>query len=283
MSGIVGYGVYIPIYRIKLSDIADVWKKDATEVISGLQIKEKSVPGVDEDAMTMGIEAGKRALQMANISANEIGSVYVGSESHPYAVNPTSTTIAEYLGIGNDYFAADLEFACKGGSAGLQITLGLLDSNKINYGLAIGSDTAQGKPHDFLEYTAASTACAFILGNKKNEVIAEVLTTSSFSSDAVDFWRRDGEKFPSHFGRFSGEPGYFNHVLSEGHKMLEKSGLTPKDFAYCAFHMPNGKFPRMAARKLGFTPEQLEPSMVVDTIGNSYTASYHLRVPHSFL
>ena len=117
MSGIVGYGVHIPIYRIKLSDIADVWKKDAGEVVSGLQITEKSVPGVDEDAMTMGIEAGKRALQMANIDAQEIGSVYVGSESHPYAVNPTSTTIAEYLGVGNDYLAADLEFACKAATA----------------------------------------------------------------------------------------------------------------------------------------------------------------------
>lgn len=273
MSGIIGYGVYTPIYRIKVSEIANVWKKDPAEIIAGLQVTEKSVPGFDEDAITMGIEAGKIAISMAGISEKEIGAVYVGSESHPYAVNPTSTSIAEYLGIGNDYFAADLEFACKAATAGLQITLGLLDGKKINYGLVIGSDAAQCKPHDVLEYTAAGSACAFILGSKKNEVIAEVLETSSFSSDTPDFWRRDGEKYPSHFGRFTGEPAYFNHVLSEGKKLLKKSGLAPSDFAYCVFHMPNGKFPRIAAKKLGFTSEQLAPSLIVDTIGNPYSAS----------
>jgi hydroxymethylglutaryl-CoA synthase len=273
MSGIIGYGVYTPIYRIKISEIASVWKKDPAEIISGLQVTEKAVPGFDEDAITMGVEAGKAALSMAGVSEKEIGAVYVGSESHPYAVNPTSTSVAEYLGIGNDYFAADLEFACKAATAGLQIALGLLDSNKIHYGLVIGSDTAQGKPHDVLEYTAASTACAYILGNKKNEIIAEVLETSSFSSDTADFWRRDGERYPSHFGRFTGEPAYFNHVLSEGKKLLKKSGLIASDFAYCVFHMPNGKFPRTAAKKLGFTSEQLAPSLMVDTIGNPYTAS----------
>lgn len=273
MSGIIGYGVYTPIYRIKISEIASVWKKEPAEIIAGLQVTEKAVPGFDEDAITMGIEAGKTALSMAGVSEKEIGAVYVGSESHPYAVNPTSTSVAEYLGIGNDYFSADLEFACKAATAGLQITLGLLDSNKIHYGLVIGSDTAQGKPHDVLEYTASSSACAYILGNKKNEIIVEVLDTSSFSSDTPDFWRRDGERYPSHFGRFTGEPAYFNHVLSEGKKLLEKSGLLPTDFAYCVFHMPNGKFPRIAAKKLGFTSGQLAPSLIVNTIGNPYSAS----------
>lgn len=273
MSGIIAYGVHLPIYRIKISEIASVWKKDPAEITAGLQVTEKAVPGFDEDAVTMGVEAGKTALSMAGISEKEIGAVYVGSESHPYSVNPTSTSVAEYLGIGNDYFAADLEFACKAATAGMQIALGLLDSNKINYGLVIGSDTAQGKPHDILEYTASSTACAYILGNKQDEIIAQVLETSSFSSDTADFWRRDGEKYPSHFGRFTGEPAYFNHVFSEGQKLLKKSDLVPADFAYCVFHMPNGKFPRIAAKKLGFTSEQLAPSLLVDTIGNPYSAS----------
>lgn len=273
MSGIVGYGVYLPIYRIKISDIADVWKKNPAEITEGLKVTEKAVPGIDEDAITMGVEAGKFALCMAGISEKEIGSVYIGSESHPYAVNPTSTSVAEFLGIGNDYMAADLEFACKAGTAGMQVTLGLLESKKIEYGLVIGSDTAQGKPHDVLEYTASATACAYILGNKKTEIIADILTTSSFSSDTADFWRRDGQRYPSHYGRFSGEPAYFNHVMSEAGRLLEKSGLKPGDFAYCVFHMPNGKFPRIAAKKLGFTPEQLAPSLLVDTIGNPYSAS----------
>jgi hydroxymethylglutaryl-CoA synthase len=273
MSGIVSYGTYIPKYRLKLSDIAQMWGKEAADIEGGLRISEKAVAGFDEDSVTMGIEAASKAIASAGLRPQALQSVYFGSESHPYAVNPSSTIAGEYLGIGNNYFAADLEFACKAATAGMQITLGLLDSQQIDYGLVIGSDTAQGKPHDALEYTAASAATAYILGSKKTEVIAQVLEMSSFTSDTPDFWRREGAKFPSHFGRFTGEPAYFTHVLSEGEKLFKKTKLKAKDFDYCVFHMPNGKFPRVAAKKLGFTPEQLAPSLTVDKIGNPYSAS----------
>ena len=273
MSGIIAYGTYIPKYRVRISEIAQVWGKDASEIEKGLKISEKAVPSFDEDAVTMGIEAGKKAISMAGIDPASLQSVYFGSESHPYAVNPSSTILGEYLGVGNNYFASDLEFACKAATAGMQVTAGLLSSKNIKYGLVVGSDTAQGKPHDALEYTAASAASAYILGNNESEIIAKILEMSSFSSDTPDFWRRDGAKYPSHFGRFTGEPAYFTHVIEEGKNLLDKSKLEPKDFSYCVFHMPNGKFPRAAAKKLGFTPEQLAPSLIVDKIGNPYSAS----------
>lgn len=273
MVGITGYGTYIPQFRIKLSDIADVWKKVPEEITGGFRVTEKAVPAIDEDAVTLAIEAGKKALEMSDISPQKIGGVYFGSESHPYAVNPSSSIVAEYLGIGNDYFAADLEFACKAATAGMQVLVGLLESKHIAYGLTIGSDTAQGKPHDALEYTAASVGTAYILGSKKTEVIANIRAMTSFTSDTPDFWRREGARYPSHFGRFTGEPAYFTHILSAGRKLLKQSKMTPEDFDYCVFHMPNGKFPRIAAQKLGFTPEQLAPSLTVEKVGNPYSAS----------
>lgn len=273
MSGIVGYGVYIPKYRIKLSDIADVWKKDGNEIENALKVSEKSVPNFDEDTVTMSVEASLIAIRMAGMQASQIESVFIGSESHPYAVNPSSTIVGEALGIGNNYFAADLEFACKAATTAVQVTLGLIESKRIKYGLIIGSDTAQAKPHDVLEYTSASAAASYILGDKKSEIIANVLATSSFSSDTPDFWRRDGARYPSHFGRFTGQPAYFNHVISEGKKLLSQTKTKPSDFSYCVFHMPNGKFPRIASKNLGFTKMQLAPSLVVDQIGNPYSAS----------
>ena len=273
MAGIVSYGVYIPRYRISLTDIALAWDKQPAEIISALQVEEKAVPSLDEDAISMGVEAGFVALQRAKLQPKAIQSVFVGSESHPYAVNPSSSTIAEILGIGPDYFAADLEFACKAATAGLGITAGLVDSKKIKYGLVVGADTAQAKPRDVLEFTAASAASAYILGNDEERVIARILSMSSYTSDTPDFWRRDGPRYPSHAGRFTGEPAYFHHVISEGKKLLQDSGLQPEDFAYCVFHMPNGKFPRNVVKKLGFTDEQLKPSLTVDTIGNPYSAA----------
>ena len=116
--------------------------------------------------------------------------------------------------------AADLEFACKAATAGIQIAFGLIEGKQVNYGLAIGSDTAQGRPHDALEYTAASAGCAYILGNK-TEIIANILTLHHLL-DTPDFWRRDGMRYPSHFGRFTGEPAYYTHVFSEAKTCFTK-------------------------------------------------------------
>lgn len=273
MVGIVSYGVAIPRYRIKTEEIALSWGKDPHEIGAALGLSSKAVPGVDEDAATLAVEAGKRALDGYTLEPHSIGAVFVGSESHPYAVNPTATIVGEYLGVGRDYFASDLEFACKAGTTGLQVVAGLIEAGKIDYGMAIGTDTAQAKPHDILEYTAGAGAAAYILGKKSSECRAELRDFVSYSSDTSDFWRRDGMAYPSHGGRFTGEPAYFTHVIGATTMLLEKVKMQPSDFDYCVFHMPNGKFPSQAAKRLGFTKEQLQQSFLVSTIGNPYSAS----------
>mgnify|MGYP001559650166 FL=1 len=271
MTGIVSYGVYIPKYRIKPSQIAEAWHKEPKEVENSLGVFEKAVASVDEDAVTLAVEASFKALVNGKIKPEDIGGVTIGSESHPYAVKPSSTIVAGILGMSNEYLAADLEFACKAGTAGIQLLSGLLTAKKAKYVLAVGSDVAQAKPSDVLEYTAGSAAAAFILGKK--DTIANILDFTSYSSDTPDFWRKDIEKFPSHGGRFTGGPAYFAHVLGASNLMLEKVNMKPQDFDYAVFHMPNAKFPKEAAKRLGFTPSQLEPGFVVPFIGNPYSAS----------
>lgn len=271
MVGIVSYGTYIPPYRITVEDIARVWKKNPEEIRRSLQISVKSVPGVDEDAATIAYEAAAQSVEMFFDSPSDIAVLFVGSESHPYAVNPTATIVGELLGIGNAYMAADMEFACKAGTAAIQAIVGMVAAGHARYGMAIGADTAQSKPHGVLEYASAAAGAAYVLGGER--LIVRLLGETSYSSDTPDFWRRDGIRYPSHAGRFTGEPAYFSHVLGAANRMLEMADMKPQDFDYCVFHMPNGKFPRQVALRLGFTDEQLAPSLTVDHIGNPYSAS----------
>ncbi|MBI4128234.1 MAG: hydroxymethylglutaryl-CoA synthase, partial [Parcubacteria group bacterium] len=273
MVGIVSYGTYIPHYRIALGDIAAAWKKDGSEVVSSLKVAEKAVSAADEDAVTIALEAALRALAASKGKPQDIEVLFVGSESHPYAVNPTSTIVGELLGVGRNYLAADLEFACKAATAGMQAIAGLVASGQARLGLVIGADTAQSKPHDVLEYTSAAAGAAYLLGDAKNGCIAKLLDYMSYSSDTPDFWRRDGVQYPTHAGRFTGEPAYFAHVMGAGLRLLEKTQTKPSNYDYCVFHMPNGRFPRDVAKRLGFTDEQLAPSLIVDHIGNPYSAS----------
>lgn len=271
MIGITSYGAYVPRYRVPLSDIAKVWGKSPEIIKNSLKIEQKSVPGQDEDAVTIAIDAASDALIGYEGSLENIDALFVGSESHPYAVNPTSTIVGQMLGIGNDYLAADLQFACKAATAGIQAACGLIADNNAVSALVIGADAAQSKPHDMLEYTSAAAGVALILGT--TNVAARRAEMVSYSSDTADFWRRDGIAHPSHAGRFTGEPAYFAHVEGAANLLMKKSGITPDKCAYCVFHMPNGKFPRTVAKRLGFTKEQLLPSLTIDKIGNPYSAS----------
>lgn len=268
--GIVSYGTYIPIYRIKVEEIARIWGESAEAIKGGLGMYQKSVPDVDEDTATISVEAAREAVYRAGIDPKDIGAIYVGSESHPYAVKPTATIVGEALGVGNDFFSADLEFACKAGTAGMQMCIGFVKSGMIRYGLAIGADTSQSKPGDALEYSAAAGGAAFVIGKDPIAVIEE---TYSFTSDTPDFWRRELQPYPSHGGRFTGLPAYFRHVTSAARGLMEKTGLNAQDFDYAVFHQPNAKFPVRVAKMLGFTNEQIKQGLLVPYIGNTYSGS----------
>jgi hydroxymethylglutaryl-CoA synthase len=269
--GIVSYGAHIPRYRIKADVIAKVWGKDGAAISRGLGIYEKSVPSVDQDTATISVEAIRAALRRCTVNPSEIGAVYVGSESHPYAVKPTGTIVGEAIGATPDLMVADYEFACKAGTAAIQTCYGFVKAGMIQYGVAIGADTSQAAPGDALEYSASAGGAAFIIG--KTNVIATINHTLSFTTDTPDFWRRAEMKYPSHGGRFTGEPAYFKHIMNCATNLMEKVGTKPQDYTYAIFHQPNGKFPVNVAKKLGFSMDQVKQGLLVPYIGNTYSGA----------
>jgi hydroxymethylglutaryl-CoA synthase len=271
MVGIVGYGTHIPRYRIKVEEIAKVWGADAPSFKKGLGLNEKSVPAPDEDCATLSVNAARNALRRAGIDPEQIGAVYVGSESHPYAVKPTGTIVSDAIGACPYVHTADLEFACKAGTEGMFIALHLVKAGAMPYALAIGADTSQGAPGDALEYSAAAGAAAYVMG--KENLIAELLETGCYMTDTPDFWRRENAHYPEHGGRFTGEPAYFKHTKGSLEAILAKANMKPEDFNYVIFHQPNGKFPVTVAKKLGFTEEQYKFGLLTPRLGNTYSGS----------
>jgi hydroxymethylglutaryl-CoA synthase len=269
--GIVSYGSYIPRYRIKVGVIASVWGKDGAAISKGLGINEKSVPSVDQDTATISVEAARSALKRCTIDPQDIGAIYIGSESHPYAVKPTGTIVGEAIGATPDLMVADYEFACKAGTAGVQSCTALVKADMIRYGLAVGADTSQAAPGDALEFSASAGGAAFIIGN--DNVVATINHTLSFTTDTPDFWRRAERKYPSHGGRFTGTPAYFKHIMSCAANLMQKVGTKPEDYDYAIFHQPNGKFPVNVAKKLGFTYDQIKQGLIVPYIGNTYSGA----------
>jgi len=261
--GIVGYGVYSSKFRIKEGNL------------------ERAVPFIDEDSITAAVEAGKLALIHSSIDTTLVGKIYVGSESNPYAVKPIASKVAQVLKLGEEdedvqgIDAVDTEFACKAASSMFKDAASLVNypGSGINHAMVIGTDNSQAAPRNSpggeLDLFVGYGAAAFIFG--KQDVIAEIEGWYSCTSDTPDFWRRDGESFPSHGGRFTGDPAYFKHVRKASSKIMEKLNLKPCDITYFVAHQPNMQFPIRIAKELGFKEEQYQPSLQVAKFGNTYS------------
>ena len=263
--GIVGYGVYASRFRIKEGNI------------------ERSVPFIDEDSVTAAVEAGKLALIHSGIDSAQIGKIYVGSESNPYAVKPIASKVAQVLKLGEEdedvqgVDAVDTEFACKAATSMFKDAASLVNYPKSNikYAMVTGTDNSQAAPRDcpggeldlFVGYGAAS----FIFG--KCDVIAEIEGWYSCTSDTPDFWRRDGELYPMHGGRFTGDPAYFKHVRKSSKKLMERLSLKVGDVNHFVAHQPNVQFPVRIAKELGFKEEQYLPMLQVAKFGNTYSGA----------
>ena len=261
--GIVGYGVYTSRFRIKENRI------------------ERAVPFVDEDSVTAAVEAGKIALIHSAIDSSLVGKVYVGSESNPYAVKPIASKVAQVLRLGKEeedmqaVDAIDTEFACKAASSMFKDAASLVNyyDSEIKYAMVIGSDNSQaapkGCPGGELDDFVGFGGSAYIFG--KTDLIAKIEGWYSITSDTPDFWRRDGQPFPLHGGRFTGDPAYFKHVKKATEKLMEKCNLKPIDIDYFITHQPNPRFPVKVAAQLGFKEDQYSISLQVNKFGNTYS------------
>ncbi len=263
--GIVGYGVYSSKFRFKEGRI------------------ERSVPFLDEDAITAAVEAGKMALIHSGVDNRSVGKVYVGSESNPYAVKPIASKVAQVLKLGEEcqaegvqcVDAIDTEFACKAATSMFKDAASLVyyPDSQESYTMVIGTDNSQsaprGEPGGELDLFVGYGGCAFIFG--KYDVIAQFEGWCSMTSDTPDFWRRDTQPYPSHGGRFTGEPAYFKHVTKAVQRLMERLRLQPSDVNYFVAHQPNAAFPTRVAKALGFKEEQFLPGLQVSKFGNTYS------------
>ena len=105
--GILGYGCYVPINRLKAEEIARIWGNEGK-----LPLDEKAVVSLDEDTITISVEASRYALSRAMIDAKKLGAVYVGTESKPYAVKPSGTIVAAAIGASFNAVCLPAERTC---------------------------------------------------------------------------------------------------------------------------------------------------------------------------
>jgi len=267
-SGVVGYGAYIPRFRIKRDEYLKAWGSFGPR-----GVEEKAVAGLDEDVVTMTVESSVNALKRARISSNQLNGVFFASTSAPYAEKLSSSTIVASLDGPSEIFLADFGFSTKAGTAALLSCLDFVSSGRGDLGLVGASDASQAMPSDSIEHGLGAGSASFVVG--RNGVMASVEGAHCSSLEIIgERYRRHGERYLEDSGIAAYTEQAFNQALTISVTgLLTNLGLKAEEFAYAVFQQFDGRIAYDVGRRLGFKDNQVSPSMTVTKIGDSGSAS----------
>lgn len=261
--GILGYGVYVPRYRIS----SEEYKK--TVGAFARMVEEKAVAAYDEDAITMGVEAAINALKHAGIGSDQIDTLYFASTSSPYAEKLISSTVSTALNLSSKARLIDMGFSTKAGISALLACIDFILSGQGSYGLMIASDCPLARIGYRIEHGLGAGAAAFVVS--RNDVIAEFEGSFSNSREVLgERFRRSGERFIKDLEIRGYENAAFTELITSTiNGLMSKLGKIPKDINYLVLHQSDIRSAYRVAKMCGFTNDQVAPGIVASNIGDA--------------
>ncbi len=261
MTGITSFGAYIPYYRLPHKEIARAWGGRAGD-------GERSVANVDEDSITMAVEAVRDLL--ANSEGREIDGLMFATTTSPYAEKQASALIATAADLRGDVRTADYTNSLR---AATTATLAALDSVKagsVSNVIIASADSRLAPPKSANEYTFGAAGSALAIGSDK--VIADLIASHSTVDEMTDVWRRPEDRFVSGWEeRFSITQGYQRVVRQTVSELFERSAIGPSEISKAIFYAPDAGTLAGTAKSLGLKPEQI-PDHLLSTVGNTGAA-----------
>jgi len=261
MTGITSFGAYIPYYRLPHKEIARAWGGRAGD-------GERSVANVDEDSITMAVEAVRDLL--ANNEGQEIDGLMFATTTSPYAEKQVSALIATAADLRADVRTADYSSSLR---AATTATLAALDSVKAGSAsnvIIASADARLAPPKSANEYIFGAAGSALAIGSDK--VIANLMASHSTVDEMTDVWRRPDDRFVSGWEeRFSITQGYQRVVRQTVSELFERSAIGPSEISKAIFYAPDAGTLAGTAKSLGFKPEQI-PDHLLTSVGNTGAA-----------
>jgi len=261
MAGIVSYGAYIPYYRLPRSVINKAWGQSGAR-------GEIAMANYDEDPISMSVAAGMDCLR--GIEPRKVDALFLATTSAPYKERQNSTIVATALDISREARNADFTNCLRAGTTAILSALDAANAGSAKSIMVTAADMRLGAPSGDNELNFGNGAAALLLG--KERVIAEIEGSYTISEDMADTWRAHDDIFVRNWEeRFGREEGYSKMPVEAVAGVMKKCSLTPKDFAKACFYGSNSRAHRALGMAMGFTPEQIQESLL-DTVGNTGVA-----------
>ena len=261
MIGITSFGAYIPFYRLTHKEIARAWGGRAGE-------GERAVANVDEDSITMAVEAVRDLLAKGN--GREIDGLMFATTTSPYAEKQASALIATAADLRSDIRTADYANSLRSATTAI---LAAHDSVKAGSGSNIiiaAADTRLAPPKSAGERLFGDAASAIGIGGDR--VIANLIASHSTVNEMTDVWRRDEDRFVTGWEeRFAVTQGYQRVVRQTVSELFERSAIGPSEISKAIFYAPDAGTLAATAESVGLKAEQL-PDHLFTTVGNTGAA-----------
>ena len=246
MVGIESYGVYVPLWRLDQKSLG------------GGQKGERAVANFDEDSLTMGVAAGINCLR--DIDRSTIDGLFFATTTSPYNEKQLSVTIAAALDLREDIVTADFAHSLRAGTTAMRTAADTVKAGTAKKILVIAADMRPAMPGSEFEGIFGDGAAAFIIGS--DNVLAEIKDNYANAWDIIDTWRADEDRYVRSWEeRFAMEEGYLKAMPLAVSALMERNGLTIKDFTKAAFYGPHPRRHRDMARKLSLESTQVQDPM----------------------
>ena len=137
---IVGWGMSVPKRVMtnedwaRLVDTSDEW------IVSRTGIRQRHFVGEYDSTMTLALEAGRQALDVAQLSPTQLDLIIVASVTPEYAFPATACLVQDRLGALNAA-AFDLSAGCSGFIYGLSMAADYIRAGSGRHALVIGAET----------------------------------------------------------------------------------------------------------------------------------------------
>lgn len=264
--GIASVGTYVPRFRIDAAEY-----EEAAGGFKASGIRETAVPDVDEDALTMGYEAGRAALAAGGVAGSAIDALWVVSTTPPVREADIAVELGEMLGVPNTSSRT-----CYSGSAcdGLQ---GILDAfraaSRGRSALVVVSDCPVGHHDEAFEHAAGAGAAAFVLAP---EGIGSVRETAEYSESypGTRFLPR-GEKHVRGLGISGYDRKAFETSVA---RVLDQVAFDPDDADAVCMQVPTGVTVAKGASALGLDIDTVRRHAIRRRFGDVGSACVPLSI-----
>jgi 3-hydroxy-3-methylglutaryl CoA synthase len=221
MGGLIGYGAYIPYYRLERTRIAGV-------LGSGGGSGTRSVAAYDEDTTSMAVAAGRAALAglpkgggaPARASVRQL---FFATTVPAYADKTNATAVHAALRLPADALAVDMAGAVRSGVGAL-----VTAAQAPVPAMAVLADIRTGLPGGADERDGGDGAAAFVFGGDAGlPVLAEIMGQGSATAEFLDRWRAPGSAASRVWEERFGEQAYGPLAEAAIGDALKQAGLTP--------------------------------------------------------